>query len=108
MKLTGNDIANYFGALNNIVNKTMSGRLAIAVFSNIKTIEPHNEAIVSAVRKVNEQHIECKDKLEEEFKAISEQEFEISDFKKVSATEFDSCNDITPADIYRLQFMIEQ
>lgn len=107
MKLTGNDIVNYFGALNNIMNKTMSGKLAIAVFSNIKTIEPHNDVVVSAIHKVNEQHIEDKNKLGEEFKTISEQEFDVADFKKVDASEFDCCKDITPADIYRLQFMIK-
>lgn len=106
MKKTVNDILGFYKALDNIATTKMSGRLAAAIMSNIKVLEPHFKASIDTITKIREDNKGNADKIEKELVDLSVQEIEIPELTKVDISAFDSCESIEPATIYSLSFMI--
>ena len=99
MKITGNEVLAHYEALASVAQLKMGGRLAVAIMSNIKMLEPHFKAVVETIEKIREEN---KDNNEE----LGEQEIEVSEYTKVDISAFDSCEAIEPANIIALSFMI--
>lgn len=126
MKIKGNDVLNYTFALNRILNKDMPGKLALAVVNNAKILEDKETALRMAIQKTRQKYAKKDDDGEFaisndryvyapedeancniELTEMGEQEIEIPDFMKVDIALFEKCNDISPADILALEFMIQ-
>lgn len=106
MKLTGNEVLAHYEALRNVAQLKMSGRLALAILSNIKILEPHFKAVVETIEKIHKENKGDNDKINSELEELGEQEIEVSEYTKVDISAFDSCEAIEPANIIALSFMI--
>lgn len=106
MKLTGNEILGNYEALGSVAQLKMGGRLAVAIMSNIKTLEPHFKAVVETIEKIHKENKGDNDKIKTELEELGEQEIEVSEYTKVDMSAFDSCEAIEPAKIIALGFMI--
>lgn len=106
MKKTVNDILGNYKALDNVATMKMSGKLAVAIMSNIKVLEPHFTASCKAINKIREDNKGDEDKIDKELAELATQEIEIPELTKVDISVFDSCESIEPATIYALSFMI--
>lgn len=106
MKLTGNEILGNYEALGSVAQLKMGGRLAVAIMSNIKTLEPHFKAVVETIEKIHKENKGDSDKIKSELEELGEQEIEVSEYTKVDMSTFDSCEAIEPAKIIALSFMI--
>ena len=106
MKLTGNEVLRNYEALRNVADMKMGGRLAVAIMSNLKMIEPHFETVVKAINKIQSENKDDNDKINSELEELGEQEIEVSEYTKVDTSAFDSCEAIEPAKIIALSFMI--
>lgn len=106
MKITGNEVLAHYEALGNVAELKMGGRLAVAIMSNIKMLEPHFKAVVETIEKIREENKDNNDKIKSELEELGEQEIEVSDYTKVDISAFDSCEAIEPANIIALSFMI--
>ena len=106
MKLTGNEVLAHYEALGSVAQLKMGGRLAVAIMSNIKMLEPHFKAVVETIEKIREENKDNNDKIKSELEELGEQEIEVSEYTKVDIGAFDSCEAIEPANIIALSFMI--
>lgn len=106
MKLTGNEVLAHYEALGNVAQAKMGGRLAVAIMSNIKTLEPHFKAVVETIEKIHKENKGESDKIKTELEELGEQEIEVSEYTKVDTSAFDSCEAIEPTKIIALSFMI--
>lgn len=106
MKLTGNEVLAHYEALGSVAQAKMGGRLAVAIMSNIKTLEPHFKAVVETIEKIHKENKGESDKIKTELEELGEQEIEVSEYTKVDMSAFDSCEAIEPAKIIALSFMI--
>ena len=106
MKLTGNEVLAHYEALGSVAQLKMGGRLAVAIMSNIKTLEPHFKAVVETIEKIHKENKGDNDKIKTELEELGEQEIEVSEYTKVDMSTFDSCEAIEPAKIIALSFMI--
>lgn len=106
MKITGNEILGNYEALGSVAQLKMSGRLALAILSNIKMLEPHFKATIETIEKIHKENKGNSDKIKTELEELGEQEIEVSEYTKVDIDAFDSCEAIEPAKIIALSFMI--
>ena len=106
MKITGNEVLAHYEALRNVAELKMGGRLAVAIMSNIKMLEPHFKAVIETIEKIREENKDNNDKIKSELEELGEQEIEVSEYTKVDISAFDSCEAIEPANIIALSFMI--
>lgn len=106
MKMTGNEVLAHYEALRNVAELKMGGRLAVAIMSNIKMLEPHFKAVVETIEKIHKENKGDNDKIKSELEELGEQEIEVSEYTKVDTSVFDSCEAIEPAKIIALSFMI--
>lgn len=106
MKITGNEVLVHYEALGSVAQLKMGGRLAVAIMSNIKMLEPHFKAVVETIEKIREENKDNNDKIKSELEELGEQEIEVSEYTKVDISAFDSCEAIEPAKIIALSFMI--
>lgn len=106
MKITGNEVLAHYEALASVAQLKMGGRLAVAIMSNIKALEPHFKAVVETIEKIREENKDNNDKIKSELEELGEQEIEVSEYTKVDISAFDSCEAIEPANIIALSFMI--
>lgn len=106
MKITGNEILGNYEALGSVAQLKMGGRLAVAIMSNIKILEPHFKAVVETIEKIHKENKGDSDKIKTELEELGEQEIEVSEYTKVDMSAFDSCEAIEPAKIIALGFMI--
>lgn len=106
MKITGNEILGNYEALGSVAQLKMGGRLAVAIMSNIKILEPHFKAVVETIEKIHKENKGDNDKIKSELEELGEQEIEVSEYTKVDMSAFDSCEAIEPAKIIALSFMI--
>lgn len=106
MKITGNEILGNYEALGSVAQLKMGGRLAVAIMSNIKILEPHFKAVVETIEKIHKENKGDNDKIKTELEELGEQEIEVSEYTKVDMNTFDSCEAIEPAKIIALSFMI--
>lgn len=106
MKLTGNEVLAHYEALGSVAQLKMGGRLAVAIMSNIKMLEPHFKAVVETIEKIREENKDNNNKIKSELEELGEQEIEVSEYTKVDISAFDSCEAIEPAKIITLSFMI--
>lgn len=106
MKITGNEVLAHYEALTSVAQLKMGGRLAVAIMSNIKALEPHFKAVVKTIEKIREENKDNNDKIKSELEELGEQEIEVSEYTKVDISAFDSCEAIEPAKIIALSFMI--
>lgn len=106
MKITGNEILGNYEALGSVAQLKMGGRLAVAIMSNIKTLEPHFKAVVETIEKIHKENKGDSNKIKTELEELGEQEIEVSEYTKVDMSAFDSCEAIEPAKIIALSFMI--
>lgn len=106
MKLTGNEVLAHYEALGSVAQLKMGGRLAVAIMSNIRTLEPHFKAVVETIEKIHKENKGDSDKVKTELEELGEQEIEVSEYTKVDMSAFDSCEAIEPAKIIALSFMI--
>lgn len=106
MKITGNKVLAHYEALASVAQLKMGGRLAVAIMSNIKMLEPHFKAVVETIEKIREENKDNNDKIKSELEELGEQEIEVSEYTKVDISAFDSCEAIEPAKIIALSFMI--
>ena len=106
MKITGNEILGNYEALGSVAQLKMGGRLAVAIMSNIKILEPHFKAVVETIEKIHKENKGDSDKIKTELEELGEQEIEVSEYTKVDMSAFDSCEAIEPAKIIALSFMI--
>lgn len=106
MKITGNEILGNYEALGSVAQLKMGGRLAVAIMSNIKILEPHFKAVVETIEKIHKENKGDNDKIKTELEELGEQEIEVSEYTKVDMSAFDSCEAIEPAKIIALSFMI--
>lgn len=106
MKMTGNEILGNYEALGSVAQLKMGGRLAVAIMSNIKILEPHFKAVVETIEKIHKENKGDNDKINSELEELGEQEIEVSEYTKVDISAFDSCEAIEPANIIALSFMI--
>lgn len=106
MKITGNEILGNYEALGSVTQLKMGGRLAVAIMSNIKILEPHFKAVVETIEKIHKENKGDNDKIKSELEELGEQEIEVSEYTKVDMSAFDSCEAIEPAKIIALSFMI--
>ncbi len=106
MKLTGNEVLAHYEALGSVAQLKMGGRLAVAIMSNIKILEPHFKAVVETIEKIHKENKGNSDKIKTELEELGEQKIEVSEYTKVDISAFDSCEAIEPANIIALSFMI--
>lgn len=106
MKITGNEVLAHYEALRNVAQLKMSGKLAITIMSNIKTLEPHFKAVVETIEKIRKENKGDSNKAKSELDELGEQEIEVSEYTKVDTSVFDGCEAIEPAKIIALSFMI--
>lgn len=106
MKITGNEVLAHYEALASVAQLKMGGRLAVAIMSNIKMLEPHFKAVIETIEKIREENKDNNDKIKSELEELGEQEIEASEYTKVDISAFDSCEAIEPANIIALSFMI--
>lgn len=106
MKITGNEVLANYEALASVAQLKMGGRLAVAIMSNIKMLEPHFKAVIETIEKIREENKDNNDKIKSELEELGEQEIEVSEYTKVDISAFDSCEAIEPANIIALSFMI--
>ena len=106
MKITGNEVLAHYKALASVAQLKMGGRLAIAIMSNIKALEPHFKAVVETIEKIHKENKGDNDKIKSELEELGEQEIEVLEYTKVNISAFDSCEAIEPAQIIALSFMI--
>lgn len=106
MKITGNEVLAHYEALGSVAQLKMGGRLAVAIMSNIKALEPHFKAVVETIEKIHKENKGDSDKIKSELEELGEQEIEASEYTKVDISAFDSCEAIEPANIIALSFMI--
>ena len=66
MKLTGNEVLAHYEALGSVAQLKMGGRLAVAIMSNIKTLEPHFKAVVETIEKIHKENKGDNDKIKTE------------------------------------------
>lgn len=126
MKLKTSELIDRFQSLSNISHDKTTGRIAMAVMCNIKTMEePYKTALQAFddLKKkyadkndkgepiIEDNHYEISDenfeKLATEFKEINEQEIEVPDMTMLPVNSFDNCENISPAELYSIEFMIE-
>ena len=107
MKITGNEVLAHYEALGSVAQLKMGGRLAVAIMSNIKMLEPHFKAVIETIEKIREENKDNNDKIKSELEELGEQEIEVSEYTKVDISAFDSCEAIEPANIIALSFMIK-
>lgn len=106
MKLTGNEVLAHYEALGSVAQLKMGGRLAVAIMSNIKTLEPHFKAVIETIEKIRKENKGDSNKTKSELDELGEQEIEVLECTKVNISAFDSCEAIEPAQIIALSFMI--
>lgn len=106
MKITGNEVLAHYEALASVAQLKMGGRLAVAIMSNIKMLEPHFKAVVETIEKIRKENKGNSDKIKTELEELGEQEIEVSEYTKVDMSAFDSCESIEPAKIIALSFII--
>lgn len=106
MKITGNEVLAHYEALASVAQLKMGGRLAVAIMSNIKMLEPHFKAVIETIEKIREENKDNNDKIKSELEELGEQEIEVSEYTKVDISAFDSCEAIEPTKIIALSFMI--
>ena len=106
MKITANEVLAHYEALASVAQLKMGGRLAVAIMSNIKMLEPHFKAVAETIQKIREENKDNNDKIKSELEELGEQEIEVSEYTKVDMSAFDSCEAIEPAKIIALSFMI--
>jgi hypothetical protein len=106
MKLTGNEILAHYEALGNVAQSKMGGKLAVAIMSNIKVLEPHFKAVAQTINKIQQENKGNDDKIKAELTGLGEQKIEVSEYTKVDTSAFDSCEAIEPTKIIALSFMI--
>lgn len=106
MKITGNEILGNYEALGSVAQLKMGGRLAVAIMSNIKILEPHFKAVVETIEKIHKENKGDNNKIKTELEELGEQEIEVSEYTKVDISAFDSCEAIEPTKIIALSFMI--
>ena len=119
MKLKTSELIQRFQNLDKLSQNKTSGRIAMAVMCNIKTLEePYKtalqafddkndkgEPIIEDNRyKISDENLE---KLATEFKEINEQEIEVPGMTMLPVNSFDNCENISPAELYSIEFMIE-
>ena len=88
MKLTGNEVLAHYEALGSVAQLKMGGRLAVAIMSNIKILEPHFKAVVETIEKIHKENKVDSDKIKTELEELGEQE--INDNKVIVYTSADS------------------
>ena len=106
MKITGNEVLAHFEALGSVAQLILGGRLAVAIMSNIKALEPHFKAVVETIEKIRKENKGDSNKTKSELDELGEQEIEVLECTKVNISAFDSCEAIEPAQIIALSFMI--
>jgi hypothetical protein len=106
MKITGNEVLAHYEALASVAQLKMGGKLAIAIMSNIKALEPHFKAVVETIKKIRKENKGDSNKTKSELDELGEQEIEVLEYTKVNISAFDSCEAIEPAQIIALSFMI--
>lgn len=106
MKITGNEVLAHYEALASVAQLKMGGKLAVAIMSNIKALEPHFKAVIETIEKIRKENKGDSDKIKSELEELGEQEIEVSEYTKVDTSVFDSCEAIEPAQIIALSFMI--
>lgn len=126
MKLTTNEIMQRYQALLEISNNKTSGRIAMAIMCNLKALEDTYKTVEQTLEDTKIKYADKDEEgkpiivnnnyqlsdenlklLKEEYKEIEQQEFEVPEPTKVPANAFDNCEDITAAELYKIEFMIE-
>ena len=126
MKLKTSELIQRFQSLDKLSQNKTSGRIAMAVMCNIKTLEEPYKTVLQAFDDLKKKYADKNDKgepiiednrykisdenlekLAAEFKEINEQEIEVSDMTMLPVNSFDNCENISPAELYGIEFMIE-
>ena len=74
MKITGNEVLAHYEALASVAQLKMGGRLAVAIMSNIKALEPHFKAVVETIEKIHKENKDDNNKIKSELEELGEQE----------------------------------
>lgn len=125
MKLKTSELVGRFKSLSNISHDETTGRIAMAVMCNIKALEELYKATLQTIEDTKVKYADKDDKgepvindnqyqitpenlkkLQEELQEINEQEIEVPDMTMLSMDAFDKCEEITPAKLYSIEFMI--
>lgn len=126
MKLKTSELIQRFQNLDKLSQNKTSGRIAMAVMCNIKTLEEPYKTALQAFDDLKKKYADKNDKgepiiednhykisdenlekLATEFKEINEQEIEVPDMTMLPVNSFDNCENISPAELYNIEFMIE-
>lgn len=126
MKLKTSELIQRFQNLDKLSQNKTSGRIAMAVMCNIKTLEEPYKTALQAFDDLKKKYTDKNDKgepiikdnhykisdenlekLATEFKEINEQEIEVPDMTMLPVNSFDNCENISPAELYGIEFMIE-
>jgi hypothetical protein len=126
MKLKTSELIDRFQSLSNISHDKTTGRIAMAVMCNIKTLEEPYKTALQAFDDLKKKYADKNDKgepiiednhykisdenfekLATEFKEINEQEIEVPNMTMLPVNSFDNCENISPAELYSIEFMIE-
>lgn len=126
MKLKTSELIQRFQNLDKLSQNKTSGRIAMAVMCNIKTLEEPYKTALQAFDDLKKKYADKNDKgepiiednrykisdknlekLATEFKEINEQEIEVPDMTMLPVNSFDNCENISPAELYGIEFMIE-
>lgn len=126
MKLKTSELIQRFQNLGKLSQNKTSGRIAMAVMCNIKTLEEPYKTALQAFDDLKKKYADKNDKgepiiednhykisdenlekLATEFKEINEQEIEVPDMTMLPVNSFDNCENISPAELYSIEFMIE-
>lgn len=125
MKLKTSELIERFQNLNSLANDKTTGRIAMAIMCNIKAMENLYKTTIQAIEDIkvkyankdekgepiiidNQYQIPSENipKLEDEINEISNQEIEVPDMTMLPIDAFDKCEEITPAKLYSIEFMI--
>lgn len=127
MKMKAIDALNYIAALDKVVNKEMPGTLTFAIVRNINTLQPEAKVFDEAKMKIIKKYASVdedgkfnltednhfifegnnSEKCENEYKEVLESEIEVN-ISMVDSSVFEKCDNLTPADLIRLDFMIKK
>lgn len=126
MKLKTSELIDRFQSLSNISHDKTTGRIAMAVMCNIKALEELYKATLQTIEDTKVKYADKDDsgnpvindnqyqvtsenlkKLQEELQEINEQEIEVPDMTMLPVNSFDNCENISPAELYSIEFMIE-
>ena len=125
MKLKTSELIDRFQSLSNISHDKTTGRIAMAIMSNIKALEELYKATLQTIEDTKVKYADKDDsgnpvindnqyqitsenlkKLQEELQEINEQEIEVPDMTMLPMDAFDKCEEITPVKLYSIEFMI--